>query len=364
MGLFWSKVVHTLDNTGKGFTSRVMSSVVGDAGSWLQGKLAGSGNTGGVKFYYMSGPGGSVFSMAARKAGGIAASMAKEAADDAIKAGANALKKLINGKGKDNSFDGNAWTYVADDQASIETSLYGKLHDVNAYDDYGNVCYDAVMLAIPVSPPVTHYAQTYGFVGTLGETKKRSESVTNNFLVWYDTVGLVSVNSDKNVVLTQVAGRDYSRKELVSNGDVRFSVSGHITSNLPDCYPRDEVQKFREIMRYRGIVEVNNQIFDQWGVKYIVITSFNMPTNEGSKSVQDYSFECVGIQPEQEAEVTTDTINVHAIDRRANVTTNSSGTWLDILKNAATGAIDTATDIATQGTAIATGIFNKQMNKW
>lgn len=353
MGLFWSAV----NGAAKKATGRAVGEAQAYGVGLLQSKLAGGFSKGGVQFYYMSGPGGKVVDVLARKAAGIAASMAKDAVDGLIHKGADALRKVINGGKVSTNFTGDSWVSAASLQAQDEINSYGVLHDVNAYDDYGNVCYEAVMLAIPVSSSITHTALSYAGRKVGDGAQGRSGSVTNSFLVWYDTVGLVSVNSDKNVVLTQVAGRDYSRKELVSNGDIRFSVSGHITSNLPDCYPRQEVQKFREIMRYRGIVEVNNEIFDQWGIKYIVITSFNLPPTEGMKSVQDYSFECVGIQPEQEADVREDTVLVHDFDR-SNPTAKGEGTWIDLLKNAATGAVSAAEDIATQGTAVATGLLN------
>jgi hypothetical protein len=333
-----------------------IGTAIGAGVGTLESKLGGA-SSGDVKFYYMSSAGGKVINVIARKAAQIAAGIAKDEVDSLIHKGADALRKLIGGNKSKNGVRGATWAESAAEKAREEQSKYGQLHDVSAYDDYGNVCYESVMLAIPITPAISHSALTYcGDALPDGTNGKRT--VTNNWLVWYDTVGLVNVSSDKNVVLTQVAGRDYSRKELVSNGDVKFSVTGHITSSLPDCYPNEEVQKFREIMRYRGIVEVNNVIFDQWGIKYVVITGFNMPTQEGSKSVQDYSFECVGIQPDEEANVTEDAIQVHDLDRSV-ASPSKKGGWVDMLKNTAIGAVSSMEDMATQGTALATGMLNK-----
>ena len=345
MSLIWTKAA------GIGVTA-----AIGGAVGELESKLGGA-SSGDVKFYYMSGAGGKIINVAARKTAQIAGSIAKDAADSLIHKGADALRKLIGGDKLKDGLNGTAtWADDAQAAAEKEQAKYGILHDVPALDDYGNICYEAVMLSIPITPAINHSWRTNK---ALSKGMYSAHSVSNNFLVWYDTVGLVSVSSDKNVVLTQVAGRDYSRKELVSNGDVKFSITGHITSNLPDCYPTEEVQKFREIMRYRGVVEVNNVIFDQWGIKYIVITGFNMPTQEGSKSVQDYSFECVGVQPDEEANVTEDTITPHYIDTKTVNSGNKKKGWVDLLKNAAIGAVSSAEDMATQGTALATGMLNK-----
>lgn len=118
-------------------------------------------------------------------------------------------------------------------------------------------------------------------------------------MVWYDTTALVTINSDKNLIATRVQGRDYSRKELVSNGDIKFSVSGQITSGKPDIYPSEEVKKFIKVMQYKGIVKINNQILDQFGISHIVITDFNMPPRQGYKALQQYSFSAIGLQPEK-----------------------------------------------------------------
>ncbi|MCD8080129.1 MAG: DUF6046 domain-containing protein [Bacteroides sp.] len=44
----------------------------------------------------------------------------------------------------------------------------------------------------------------------------------------------VKVTTKNNVVLTQVQGRDYTRKELVSGGDFEISINGLITSRYSD----------------------------------------------------------------------------------------------------------------------------------
>lgn len=339
MSLIWT----ALNGDSAALSNTVMTSAVGAGMNLLHSKLAG-GNPTGVKFYYDAKAGGKIVNVIARKVAGAAAAMAKEKVE-------GALKKLLGGKKLDPGQTAATWLSEQEKLASQEEANYGTLHDVDALDDWGNPCRDAVMLAIPVSPPVSVSVSEYG--------GKMIKGMSNNWLVWYDTTGLVNVSSDKNLVLTQVTGRDYSRKELVSNGDIHFSVSGHITSNIPDIYPSKEVQKFRQIMRYRGIVDVNNEILDQWGISKIVIQSFNLPTTEGNKAIQDYSFECVGIQPDQEADVREDTIKVYD-EQESSVasTANKSLTWKDVLNGQLNGLKTQAMDTASQGLGLATGMLD------
>lgn len=93
MGLIWSAV----NSAAKKATGRAIGEAQAFGVGLLQSKLAGGFSNGGVKFYYMSGPGGKVVNVLARKTASIAASMAKDAVDGLIHKGADALRKVING---------------------------------------------------------------------------------------------------------------------------------------------------------------------------------------------------------------------------------------------------------------------------
>lgn len=312
----------------------------------LQSKLANWGRDEKVKFYWDFEAGGSILNIAARK---ITGGVVDVLTDDIIAQ----YKKLISSGKKING--GNK--YSARSAAALEAyndaieaqkedeNKYGRIEVKNpykqdgfdkryiyAYDDWGNVCTDALMLSIPVSKPIELKYEVYdgSLISTKNDIDQRRQNFASDHLVWYDTTALINLSSDKNLILTQVSGRDYSRKELVSNGDLNFSVSGKITSKIPDIYPSSEVQKLRQILQYKGIIEVNNEFLDQWGVSKIVIKSFSFPSSEGNKAVQEYSFEAVGIQPDTEANVTSDTIKV--IDYTlAEETDGKNSIWKGIL---------------------------------
>lgn len=124
-----------------------------------------------------------------------------------------------------------------------------------------------------------------------------------------DLGATVQVQSANNLVLTRVVGRDWSRKELVSGGDVNFTVTGKIVSNYPDVYPYAEVSKFVTLMQHKGVIQVANLLFQQFNVTQILIKDFQMGQNEGFKNVQPYSFTCVGVEPDKAVEAVKDTIN-------------------------------------------------------
>lgn len=122
-----------------------------------------------------------------------------------------------------------------------------------------------------------------------------------------DLAPRVTMNSSKNVILTQVQGRDYSRKELVSGGDMTYSVSGSIVSDEEGVYPTEAVKRFIKIMQHNGIINVNFLTFGLLGVKRIIIKDFSLDAPE-YKNIQPYSFTCVAVEPDDVIKLKSDTI--------------------------------------------------------
>ena len=338
-----------MNNLTWNVTNGFLAGAMGAMFYTIQSKLANGGRDEKVKFYWDYGRGGALYNVLARQlVGGAVNQLSNEAM--------SAYKNLIDGKKVDTgrAAEQQYLQKVTNAQKEDESN-YGSIkvnegeNSIMAYDDWGNVCYDALMLSIPVANKVTVSVAGAEFM--------------SDHLVWYDTTALISLSSDKDLVLTRVTGRDYSRKELVSNGDLNFSISGHITSGIPDIYPSAEVQKFRQVMQYKGIIEVNNEFLDQWGIKKIVIKSFSLPSNEGNKSVQDYSFEAVGIQPDAEANVVEDTISFIDFTLKENTDNEESLTWKSILNQQLETLKSQSVDLASQGLALAGGFLDKSMAK-
>ena len=70
------------------------------------------------------------------------------------------------------------------------------------------------------------------------------------------------------------------------------------------------MKKLRQILRYKGVIKVNNQILDNWDIDKIIIKDFSFPQEEGSKAIQRYSFNAVAVQPVKLSEVNEDTIKL------------------------------------------------------
>lgn len=315
-----------------------------------------------LRFYYKAGKGGRLLKVlvdsALQQVGATALNMGKEylkekAQNLIMGRKVKAAKKVqLSGEEKRDPRQG------ANTMLSIKAGNYTIL----CRDMYGNECADGIMLKMPTKKPITYnqYATITEEGGDTISSDTQKTNFTANFLVWYDCTAMVNISSSKNLVITQVAGRDYSRKELVSNGDINFSVSGHILSRYADVYPEAEVRKFIELMSYKGILEVKNLQLGQFNIERIVIKDYSLTPVEGSKSHQQYSFNAVGIQPVSEVEVDSDTLYLDTYIN--NTTTPKENKWAAFLKTRATNfAYDSMDSV---GSAAAELLSQTSVEKW
>lgn len=139
------------------------------------------------------------------------------------------------------------------------------------------------------------------------EAEWKDDSFDSRTVLHCDLAPKVSMSSTKNVVLTQVQGRDYTRKELVSGGDLTYNVSGSIVSDQEGVYPTEAVKRFIKIMQYNGIINVNYITFGLLGVTKLIIKDFSLGEPE-YKNIQPYSFTCVAVEPDDAITLQADTI--------------------------------------------------------
>lgn len=344
------------------------ATAVAMSGSWLQSNiLAGGGRDKNLHFYYDKDRGG-VVNVLAHRAVGLAAGYALDAAKSAIDDVINKYVTKLKDKGtvslvadgqarkRKNAWDASRTEMLADNEKFGRMYINGGTDEaIYAIDAYGDRCIDALMLGIPLKNPITYRKQWIGRFGP-GTASLPQDNLTTDTLVWYDCTALITVSGDKNLIISKVQGRDWSRKELVSNGDIKFSVSGHLMSNMPEIYPEVDLKKFRQIMQYKGIVRVNNQTFAAYDIDHIVISDFDIRQSEGRKDTLDYSFNAIGVQPAKDSAVKEDVVTIINTEL-SKASGSSSDKWTDVLNNVKNGVASMAGDIAKQGLANATGML-------
>lgn len=210
-------------------------------------------------------------------------------------------------------------------------------HTIIAKDKYGNAVPESLMLFYDCDTDIL--VEDVKIVGD----KQVKDSYTTKTICFIDINPDVAIQSSKNIVMTTVQGRDYTRKELVSGGDLNFTVTGEIVSNEEGVYPENDVKKFIQIMQYGGVVNVNHFQFKQFNVDKIIIKDFNMQ-NQEFKNIQPYTFTCVAVEPDEDVVVKSDTIAV--INREIEVSPMSkwyklilNNKYAEIVANAAASAV-------------------------
>lgn len=210
-------------------------------------------------------------------------------------------------------------------------------HTIIAKDKYGNAVPESLMLFYDGDTDIL--VEDVKIVGD----KQVKDSYTTKTICFIDINPDVAIQSSKNIVMTTVQGRDYTRKELMSGGDLNFTVTGEIVSNEEGVYPENDVKKFIQIMQYGGVVNVNHFQFKQFNVDKIIIKDFNMQ-NQEFKNIQPYTFTCVAVEPDEDVVVKSDTIAV--INREIEVSPMSkwyklilNNKYAEIVANAAASAV-------------------------
>lgn len=111
-----------------------------------------------------------------------------------------------------------------------------------------------------------------------------------------DTV-LITVSMTKNVVKTAIQGRNGTFKEYVSDGDYSISIRGILTTNNAKQYPKADVQTLYDLLTAPEALEAQSDFLSLFGVKNLVVESFNLPQTEGFYNSQSFEITCSSDEP-------------------------------------------------------------------
>lgn len=134
------------------------------------------------------------------------------------------------------------------------------------------------------------------------ESGKTEPNSKYGLVTFVDLHPQVQVSSKNNVVLTTVQGRDYSRKEFVSGGDLEFTVNGKITSKYADVYPEAELSKFLKLVQYKGVLQCDHTVLRQMKITQLIVLSYSLPAAM-YRNVQPYTLQCVAVEPSESVEL-------------------------------------------------------------
>ena len=135
----------------------------------------------------------------------------------------------------------------------------------------------------------------------------------------------VQVASKNNIVLTTVQGRDYTRKEFISGGDLEIAINGKITSKYPDIYPDAEVSKFLKLIQYKGVIDCDNIILRQFNITRLIVLNYSLPACD-CRNIQPYTLNCVAVEPSEAIEVKI------AREEEVDIAIKHTNKWIKLVK--------------------------------
>ena len=106
---------------------------------------------------------------------------------------------------------------------------------------------------------------------------------------------VVDFSESKNIVITEVQGRDNSIDEFINNGYSQMSFSG-IIAGRGFGYPLDEVELFKAFMRSNKPLRIVHEQLNMLDVFDIVVTDWKLPKSPYA-NIQLYSFDCKSSVP-------------------------------------------------------------------
>lgn len=108
---------------------------------------------------------------------------------------------------------------------------------------------------------------------------------------------LFSVQQVKNVVRTNINGRDGTIKEYIGMGDYQINIKGVICGEN-GVYPSEDVENLMKFMIYGQSIPIDskflNEVFD---IFEIVVLDYDIPQTEGGQSYQKFEINCVSEKP-------------------------------------------------------------------
>lgn len=117
---------------------------------------------------------------------------------------------------------------------------------------------------------------------------------------------LVNVEMNKNIVMTELQGRNNDVKEYISNGSYAISIKGSLTgrvlpngnsfknngiAGLNGAYPNDEMTQFIEMIKCPKSLRVRSWYLSQFGIDYIVIKRVIAGQDAGKYSTQNFEIQ-------------------------------------------------------------------------
>jgi len=110
---------------------------------------------------------------------------------------------------------------------------------------------------------------------------------------------LFTVSQAKNIVTTSVNGKIGTVKEYISLNDYVINIRGAITSDAPEVYPTEEVDKLLKVLKAPASLDIVSGFLNRFDINKVVVTGFDTPEREGFRNWQGFTITLLSDEPEE-----------------------------------------------------------------
>ncbi len=111
----------------------------------------------------------------------------------------------------------------------------------------------------------------------------------------FDTV-LFTVNQQKNIITTDLQGRNSSVKEYISDKDYQIEIMGVLNAENRN-FPLEDLQDLIAMLKAPVSLSINSWYLDLFGISNLVVMSYDIGQEEGKYSNQSFSISCLSDVP-------------------------------------------------------------------
>lgn len=115
---------------------------------------------------------------------------------------------------------------------------------------------------------------------------------------------VMEISNTRNIVKTDIQGRDGSVKEFINNGDYQISIKailsndvytpdGSMPSKANNKYPIDAVAHLNSICLAPCSIGVTNSLLYELGIYDLVIEDFSFSATQGKENIQAFQLNCL-----------------------------------------------------------------------
>jgi hypothetical protein len=108
---------------------------------------------------------------------------------------------------------------------------------------------------------------------------------------------LCEVNQERHIVKTEVAGRNGSVKEYMSDGDFAVNIKGVLVSLYQNVPPKDSVNQLMGFCTAPVEFNVTSNFLAYFGIYTLVIKDYRFSPREGMRNVIDFELMCMSDTP-------------------------------------------------------------------